>query len=134
MLTTILVAPVGRRVGLTTACLGLVRALDRHGLRVAFVKPIANRGLNHSAALMRLGAQLDPPQSVPRAMAEELLSAGDDQTSSRRWPSCCLTQVPCIHDSSATEEESCAGAAGAASTTAVTMASNDAARREWRRM
>ena len=80
MLTTVLVAPVGRRVGLTTACLGLVRALDRHGLRVAFVKPIANRGLNHSAALMRLGARMAPTQSVPREVAEELLSAGDDQT------------------------------------------------------
>ena len=36
---TLLVAPAGRQVGLTTACLGLVRALDREGLRVAFVKP-----------------------------------------------------------------------------------------------
>jgi phosphate acetyltransferase len=78
--TTVLVAPVGRRVGLTTACLGLVRALDRHGLRVAFVKPIANRGLNHSAALMQLGAHMTPTLSVPRQQAEELLSAGDDQT------------------------------------------------------
>ena len=80
MLTTVLVAPVGRHVGLTTACLGIVRALDRQGLRVAFVKPIANRGRNHSAALMTLGAHLAPTDSVPRELAEELLAAGDDQT------------------------------------------------------
>ena len=56
--TTILVAPAGRRVGLTTACLGLVRALDRQGVRVAFVKPIANREVSQSAELMALGAHI----------------------------------------------------------------------------
>ena len=40
----LLVAPAGRQVGLTTVCLGLVRALDRQGVRVAFAKPIAARG------------------------------------------------------------------------------------------
>ena len=34
MPTTLLVAPAGRHVGLTTACLGIVRALDRMGLVV----------------------------------------------------------------------------------------------------
>jgi phosphate acetyltransferase len=77
---TVLVAPSGRRVGLTTACLGIVRALDRQGLRVAFVKPIANRERNHSAALISLGSHLSPPPSVSRELAEELLAAGDDQT------------------------------------------------------
>jgi phosphate acetyltransferase len=80
VLTTVLVAPAGRRVGLTTACLGIVRALDRQGLRVAFVKPIANRERNDSAALMTLGAHLSPPPSVPCHAAEELLAEGDDQT------------------------------------------------------
>ncbi|MBP7149231.1 MAG: phosphate acetyltransferase [Acidobacteria bacterium] len=80
MFTTVLVAPAGRRVGLTTTCLGIVRALDRLGIRVAFVKPIAGRGRNHSAALMRLGAHLSPPPSVERELAAELLAAGDDQT------------------------------------------------------
>ncbi len=80
MFTKVLVAPAGRRPGLTTACLGLVRALDRQGLRVAFVKPIANRGRNHSAALMALGAHISPTPSVPRELTEELLAAGDDQT------------------------------------------------------
>lgn len=80
MPTTILVAPAGRRVGLTTACLGLVRALDRQGLRVAFAKPIANREVSRSAELVALGARLPPARSVSIQLAEELLAAGDDQT------------------------------------------------------
>lgn len=80
MSTTILVAPAGRRVGLTTACLGMVRALDRHGLRVAFVKPIANRETNRSSDLVSVGAHLAPPASISSQIAEELLASGDDQT------------------------------------------------------
>ncbi|MCX6552834.1 MAG: phosphate acetyltransferase [Acidobacteria bacterium] len=80
MPTTVLVAPAGRRVGLTTACLGMIRALDRKGLRVAFVKPIANREMNQSMDLVALGAHLTPPPSISIQVAEELLAAGDDQT------------------------------------------------------
>ena len=80
MPTTILVAPAGRRVGLTTACLGIVRALDRQGLRVGFVKPIANREANQSSDLVAIGARLSPPPSISSHVAEELLAAGDDQT------------------------------------------------------
>ncbi len=80
MPTTILVAPAGRRVGLTTACLGLVRALDRQGVRVAFVKPVANREVSQSAELMALGAHILPVKSVPIHVAEDLLASGDDQT------------------------------------------------------
>jgi phosphate acetyltransferase len=78
--TNILVAPAGRRVGLTTACLGLVRALDRQGVRVSFIKPIANREVSQSAELVALGAHILPAKSVPIHIAEELLAAGDDQT------------------------------------------------------
>ena len=80
MPTTVLVAPAGRRVGLTTACLGMVRALDRQGLRVGFVKPVANREQNDSSTLIALGTGFTPPRSVPWQRAEELLAAGDDQT------------------------------------------------------
>ncbi|HET6437386.1 MAG TPA: phosphate acetyltransferase [Anaeromyxobacter sp.] len=80
MPTTLLVAPAGRLVGLTTSCLGIVRALDRQGLRVAFVKPIAGRGEDHSVELMQLGAHLHPPAPITRHVAEELLAHGDDQT------------------------------------------------------
>jgi phosphate acetyltransferase len=86
---TLLVAPAGRQVGLTTVCLGLVRALDREGLRVAFVKPIATRGEDSSAALMKLGAHLDPPAPIARSVAEDLLAAGDDQTLMERVVALC---------------------------------------------
>jgi phosphate acetyltransferase len=76
----LLVAPAGRTVGLTSVCLGIVRALDRQGVRVAFAKPISARGQEHSVALMRLGANLHPPAPISRNVAEELLAAGDDQT------------------------------------------------------
>ncbi len=35
------IAPTGFGVGLTSICLGMVRALDRAGLKVRFFKPIA---------------------------------------------------------------------------------------------
>jgi phosphate acetyltransferase len=77
---TLLVAPAGRQVGLSTVCLGLVRALDREGIRVAYVRPVAARGDDRSGALMKLGANLSPPAPISRSAAEELLSVGDDQT------------------------------------------------------
>ncbi len=80
MAHTLLVAPAGRGVGLTTACLGIVRALDRQGLRVAFAKPIANRDPDHSTALVALGAHLAVLPPVSRSVAESLLAEGDDQT------------------------------------------------------
>jgi phosphate acetyltransferase len=86
---TLLVAPAGRQVGLTTACLGLVRALDREGVRVAFVKPVASRVDSRSAALMKLGANLSPPPPISRAAAEELLAANDDQTLMERVVELC---------------------------------------------
>jgi phosphate acetyltransferase len=85
----LLVAPAGRQVGLTTACLGLVRALDRQRVRVAFVMPIAGRGDDRSVALMKLGALLDPPAPIGRDVAEALLKAGDDQTLMERVVALC---------------------------------------------
>lgn len=80
MRTTVLVAPAGRGVGITTACLGIVRALDREGIRVAFAKPVANREPDHTIPLLSLGAHFAIPPAVPRSEAEGLLAAGDDQT------------------------------------------------------
>jgi len=84
---TLLVAPSGRQVGLTTSCLGLVRALDRLGSRVAFVKPVAARD-DKTVSLMK-GARLAPPEPISRAEAEALLAAGDDQTLLERVVALC---------------------------------------------
>ena len=80
MRTTVLVAPAGRGVGITTACLGIVRALDREGIRVGFAKPVSNREPDHTIPLLSLGAHFAIPPAVPRGEAEALLAAGDDQT------------------------------------------------------
>jgi len=66
------------RAGLTSACLGLVHALDRLGQRVAYVKPIGQRG-DVSPALLRLATGLVTPDPLPPAEIERLLSSGDDQ-------------------------------------------------------
>ena len=80
MTRTLFVAPAGRNVGLTTASLGLVRALDRQGVRVAFAKPISTRAEDRSTALIKLGTCLLPPAPLPRKMVEDLLAAGEEQT------------------------------------------------------
>ncbi|MBN1960743.1 MAG: phosphate acetyltransferase [Deltaproteobacteria bacterium] len=77
---TLLLAPVGHHVGLDTVCLGLVRALDREGVRVAFVKPIDAFDGDRLGALMQLGAHLSPPAPIARSTVETLLASGDDQT------------------------------------------------------
>lgn len=86
---TLLVAPTGRQAGLTTACLGLVRALDREGLRVSYAKPLAARGEDRSVSLARLGGRLSPPPPIDRAEVEALLASGDDQTLLERVVALC---------------------------------------------
>ncbi len=87
---TIVVAPAGRQVGLTTACLGLVRALDRSGIRVAFAKPIAARGEDRVSTLMKLGAHVSPPEPIARQEADDLLARGDDQLLMERVVALCV--------------------------------------------
>jgi phosphate acetyltransferase len=89
MAHVLLLAPAGRQVGLTTACLGLVRALDRQGVRVAFAKPIAARGEDRVSTLVKLGSSLSPPEPITRAEADELLASGDDQLLMERVVALC---------------------------------------------
>src|SRR5215208_5811837 len=89
MAHVLLLAPAGRQVGLTTACLGLVRALDRQGVRVAFAKPIAARGEDRVSVLVKLGSSLAPPEPISRAEADDLLASGDDQTLMERVVALC---------------------------------------------
>lgn len=72
----LLVVPTGHRVGVTSVCLGIVRALDRLGLRFAFYKPVARSTPDRSTALIRLTTTLEPPAPIPAAQAEELLGEG----------------------------------------------------------
>lgn len=74
----LLVVPTASGVGVTSVCLGIVRALDRLGVRFAFVKPVATapNGPDRSTALIRLTTNLDPPEPIPRRQAEDMLGEG----------------------------------------------------------
>ncbi len=72
-------APAGSGVGLTTVALGLVNALDRKGVRVAFFKPIAqdtegDSGPERSTHFIRATTTLRPADPIPLATATKTIS------------------------------------------------------------
>ncbi len=79
---TLFLAPSGSGVGLTTLALGLVRALDVRGVRVAFCKPIG-QSFNHddgperSTHFIRATTHLSPAAPIPQEEAMRLISAGE---------------------------------------------------------
>lgn len=75
-------APTGRGVGLTSVSLGLVRALDREGIRVGFCKLVGQPGAQegeqeHSSYFIRQTTHLEPPEPLPYHHVESLMSAGE---------------------------------------------------------
>jgi phosphate acetyltransferase len=80
MTRSILLVPTGPHVGLTSACLGLVRALDERGVRVGFMKPLAQPRADGSpdvsTGLIRGLTPLRPPDSLLPARLEQLLGTG----------------------------------------------------------
>jgi phosphate acetyltransferase len=78
---SLLVAPVADHAALARTCLGLLRALDRQGVRVAFVRPVAqpraDGGPDESAELVAAVTTLRPPEPVTTAQLEELLGEGE---------------------------------------------------------
>ena len=80
MARTLLVVPTAAGGGLARTCLGLVRALDRQGVNVAFVKPVAqprpDGGPDRSTALAAATTALRPPDPLPTAQLEQQLGAG----------------------------------------------------------
>lgn len=82
--TVLLVVPTRQGVGQTAASLGLVRALDRLGVRVGFSKPISQldrgeAGPDRTSALIALCSAITPTKSVSRSRAEALLALGQEQ-------------------------------------------------------
>jgi phosphate acetyltransferase len=62
--------------GLTSVCLGVVRALDRRGIRVGFCKPITQSDLgggepDPSALFIRTTMGITPPESIPIEDADD---------------------------------------------------------------
>jgi phosphate acetyltransferase len=80
MARTLLVVPTAAGAGLARTCLGLVRALDRQGVNVGFVKPVAqpraDGGPDRSAALVAATTSLRPPDPLPAARLEQQLGSG----------------------------------------------------------
>lgn len=80
MARSLFVAPAADDVGLARTCLGLLRALDQQGVKVAYVKPVtqprADGGPDRSAALVAAVTSLRPPQSLSTAELERLLGTG----------------------------------------------------------
>jgi phosphate acetyltransferase len=78
---TFFIAPTGFGVGLTSISLGLVRALERAGLKVGFFKPIAqphpgDEGPERSTELIARTHGLTPPQPLGQAHVEHMLGDG----------------------------------------------------------
>jgi phosphate acetyltransferase len=80
MARTLLVVPTAADGGLARTCLGLVRALDRQGVNVAFVKPVAQPRPDgcpdRSTALAAATTALRPPEPLSTAQLEQQLGAG----------------------------------------------------------
>jgi phosphate acetyltransferase len=80
MARTLLVLPAGGGAGVARTCLGLVRALDRRGVSVGFVKPVAqlrpDGGRDRSAALIAAVSSVRPPDPLSTAQLEQQLGAG----------------------------------------------------------
>ncbi len=78
----ILLVPTSQGVGLTSACLGLIQALDTIGLKAGFLKPFMQNelngpGLDRSTALVSRALNQRPPSPISQARLERLLR--DDQ-------------------------------------------------------
>jgi phosphate acetyltransferase len=80
MARSLLVAPVADHFALARTCLGLLRALDRQGVKVAFVKPAqpsADGGPDRSAELVAAVTALRPPEPLSTALLEQQLGDGE---------------------------------------------------------
>ncbi|MGP5133840.1 phosphate acetyltransferase [Psychrobacter cibarius] len=80
---TILLVPISRGIGVTSAALGLIRALDYNGIKAGFMKPFLQddtldkqNSLDSSSALAMHAFGLTPPKSISRQRVERMI--GDD--------------------------------------------------------
>jgi phosphate acetyltransferase len=83
MARSLLVVPAGSAVHVAQTCLGLVRALDRRGVKVAFVKPVAEPGPDgapdRSTGLVAAMSTLQPTEPLSTPELEQLLGDGDTE-------------------------------------------------------
>ena len=86
MAKSLFFAPTSMDSGLTSVCLGLLRALERVGVSVGFYKPFCqavhraesmhNAGQDSSVAFVRASSHLNPPDPIALKEAQQLLNRG----------------------------------------------------------
>jgi len=80
---TLLIVPASNHAGLTSLSIGMVRALDREGVRVGFFKPIGQsyqeKSDDLSNAYVRQISALDPPEPISLEEAESLVADGKSE-------------------------------------------------------
>ncbi len=84
MAKSLFIAPTSMDAGLTSVCLGLLRALERVGVSVGFYKPFSqsvheaesrhNDGQDSSVAFVRDRSHLNTPDPIPLKKAQQLLN------------------------------------------------------------
>ncbi|MGO2214342.1 phosphate acetyltransferase [Psychrobacter alimentarius] len=81
---TILLVPISRGIGVTSAALGLIRAFDYNGIKAGFMKPFLQddtldkqRSLDSSSALTMHAFGLKPPKSISRQRVERMIGDGN---------------------------------------------------------
>lgn len=81
---TILLVPISRGIGVTSAALGLIRALDYNGIKAGFMKPFLQddtldkqNSLDSSSALIMHAFNLTPPKSINRQRVERMIGDGN---------------------------------------------------------
>ncbi|NRA83829.1 MAG: phosphate acetyltransferase [Gammaproteobacteria bacterium] len=82
---TIMLVPVGFGVGLTSVSLGMVHALERHGVKVNFFKPVAqpsdnDNGPERSTAIIGQNPNIKPPKPFTPAYVANLMSSNSADT------------------------------------------------------
>ncbi|MBW0146019.1 phosphate acetyltransferase [Marinobacter arenosus] len=86
MAKSLFIAPTSMNSGLTSVCLGLLRALERVGVSVGFYKPFHqsvhhgesshNAGKDTSVEFVRARSNLEPPEPISLKQAQHLLNRG----------------------------------------------------------
>lgn len=86
MAKSLFIAPTSMDSGLTSVCLGLLRALERVGVSVGFYKPfhqsvhhaesLHNNGKDTSVEFVRARSHLEPPDPITLKQAQHLLNRG----------------------------------------------------------
>ncbi|MGB1296918.1 MAG: phosphate acetyltransferase [Psychrobium sp.] len=81
MARTIMLVPVGFGVGLTSVSMGLVHAIERHGIKVNFFKPVAQPvtgdvGPERSSTIIGRNPNIEPPKPLSPNYVGKLMSSG----------------------------------------------------------